>query len=76
MRIRFRVNLGSRDAAGLGLEFRECGEGSEADVPAKAAEWLINHGYAVSLAGGEPPAAEAPAGAQGDEGRPDKRGKK
>lgn len=41
MLVRFRVNLGSRDAESLGVDFRKCSAGMTCDVPDAAAQWLV-----------------------------------
>jgi hypothetical protein len=45
--ITFRVNLGSRDAASLGLRFEDCTEGAKANVSEDQASSLIARGVAV-----------------------------
>jgi hypothetical protein len=46
MFVRFRVNLGSIDAAKLKLDHKQCQLGAEVDVPDAAAEWLCKKGIA------------------------------
>lgn len=46
MHLRFRVNLGSRDAERHGLDFRLCGQGMVCNVPEKAGQWLVSKGIA------------------------------
>jgi len=72
MRVKFKVNLGSQHAAELGLDHKECVEGAEIDVSAKAAEWLAKKGIVYPLAGMEAPAGEgAGRPSEGsEEGRP------
>jgi hypothetical protein len=50
MRVRFKVNLGSRDAERFGLHFEHCGKGMTPEVADEAGEWLIRHGIAEQLA--------------------------
>lgn len=50
MRVRFRTNLGSRDAAKWGVDFRQCTAGAEVDMDDAAAEWLAKSGIAEVLA--------------------------
>lgn len=47
MHVVFRTNLGLADATKLGLEFKKCQIGMEADVPKDAAEALLKAGTAV-----------------------------
>lgn len=49
MQVRFKVNLGSRDAERLGLDFDNCLAGTTREVQDKAGEWLIVHGIAEQL---------------------------
>lgn len=49
MHIRFKTNLGSRDASRCGLDFRECLAGATAEVKEAAGNWLINRGIAESV---------------------------
>lgn len=46
MHVRFRVNLGSRDAERHGLDFRLCEQGMMCNVPEKAGQWLVGRGIA------------------------------
>lgn len=46
MKIKFRVNLGSVDAAGLKLDWSECKQGSELDVSKATGELLCERGIA------------------------------
>lgn len=46
MKVRFRTNLGSIDAADLGLDHRECQYGKAVNVADEAAEILIARGIA------------------------------
>jgi len=66
MRVKFLVNLGSRDAERHALDFRACQQGEEREVSEKAAEWLIRKGIASERPQSEPeqqviPAIELPA---------------
>lgn len=47
MLIRFKDNLGSRDAQSLGVDFRECTKGAEIDVPDDQAKRIVDGGFAV-----------------------------
>lgn len=55
MRVQFRDNLGSSDAASLGVDFRQCTRGAEIDVPDDVAQRLIEKRFAVESAITEPP---------------------
>ena len=46
MKLKFRTNLGSRDAAQVGLELSQCQCGCEAEVGDEAAQQLIDSGVA------------------------------
>jgi len=46
MRVKFKVNLGSRDAEKHSLDFKQCGEGMEGDVSESAGAWLVRNGIA------------------------------
>lgn len=48
MKVLFRVNLGSRDAEHLGIDFRDCTCGAEVDLPDSVAEILVGRGIAES----------------------------
>jgi hypothetical protein len=54
VRVRFKVNLGSKDARSIGVDYRQCCEGATVDVPAKAGEWLCKHGIATKEPEPEP----------------------
>jgi hypothetical protein len=47
MQIVFKVNIGSRDAASLGLNFENCTEGAKANVSDDQAASLIARGVAA-----------------------------
>lgn len=49
MKVKFRVNLGSRDAGPLGLYFEKCRTGETVDVGDDAADWLIKRGIAEQV---------------------------
>jgi hypothetical protein len=49
MIVRFKVNLGSNDAAPLRLDFQQCGKGKTTDVSEAAAAWLIKRGIAEAV---------------------------
>lgn len=66
MRVKFRDNLGSRDAEGHSLDFRECLHGTEHDVPDAVGRILVHKGIATEVAQDTPkakvmPAVETPA---------------
>jgi hypothetical protein len=48
MRVKFRTNLGSRDAKDLDLDHAECVADAVVDVSDEAAESLISSGVAVA----------------------------
>lgn len=53
MRMRFRVNLGSVDAAKLGLDYTKCSRDSEVDVSnEKAVAFLTERGIAEPVSKG------------------------
>lgn len=47
MKLKMKTNLGSRDAAKVGLTYQECTEGKVIDVNDDAASELIARGYAL-----------------------------
>jgi len=47
MLVRFKVNLGSRDADEIGLEFAKCGAGMLLNVSDKVGAWLVSNGHAT-----------------------------
>lgn len=49
MIVKFRTNLGSRDAETHGLDFRSCCEGMEVNISNKAGESLTRKGFAVEV---------------------------
>lgn len=46
MRVCFKVNLGSQDAAKLGLDFKACLVGCEVECSDGSGQWLVAHGIA------------------------------
>jgi hypothetical protein len=48
-KVKFRVNLGSRDAGCCGLDFAKCTADSEVYVSEDAAKWLTSRGIAVEV---------------------------
>ena len=46
MKVRFKCNLGSRDAAGLELDHAKCAAGEELEVSKASAEILAKRGIA------------------------------
>lgn len=49
MRVKFRDNLGSRDAEKHALDFRVCGRGMECDVPDATGRCLVSKGFATEV---------------------------
>src|SRR5690606_17914299 len=49
MRVKFRDNLGSRDAEKHALDFRVCGRGMECDVPDATGRCLVSKGFASEV---------------------------
>lgn len=47
MKVKMKVNLGSRDAAKLRVNWAECTEGKVVDVSDESAEALIARGWAL-----------------------------
>lgn len=50
MRLKFKTNLGSKDAELVGVDFTKCQKGMELEVSDKAGEWLIKNGIAAEVA--------------------------
>ena len=50
MKVRFRTNLGTRDANRLGLDSEKCTVGSEVAVSESVAEVVVREGLAEKLA--------------------------
>ena len=50
MRVIFKVNLGSLDAARFQLDFTKCQTGMELEVKDEAGEWLVSRGMATKVA--------------------------
>lgn len=53
MKVKFLVNIGSRDAGQLGLDYTKCSAGSELSVSDDAADWLLVRGYAQEVSDGK-----------------------
>ena len=49
MKVKFRTNLGDRDAKALGLDGAKCTEGSVVSVSESAAELVISQGIAEAV---------------------------
>lgn len=49
MRVLFKVNLGSLDAARFQLDFTKCQTGMEVNVKDEAGAWLVSRGIAVEV---------------------------
>jgi hypothetical protein len=49
MLVRFKVNLGSRDAAQFNLDWSTCLGGHELEVEKSAGEWLVSNGIADAV---------------------------
>ena len=50
MHVKFKVNLGSRDAESQGLKFTECTKDSELSVGEEVGRWLVSNGHAAEVA--------------------------
>lgn len=49
MIVKFRVNLGSIDAAQVQLDYRQCQQGMELEVESSVGEWLSKRGIAEAV---------------------------
>jgi len=49
MRVKFRTNLGSTEAAARHLDYSKSCAGMEADVPDATGEWLVKRGVAEAV---------------------------
>lgn len=58
MRVSFKVNLGSQDAAKIGVDFQQCTVGNEVDCDLGAGKWLVANGIATEVVIPAPPAPE------------------
>jgi hypothetical protein len=49
MLVKFKLNLGSRDAESRCLDSKQCGKGMECEVSEEAGQWLIRRNFAVEI---------------------------
>lgn len=49
MLVLFNVNLGSMDAAKIGVDFKRCTLGTKLEVEANAGKWLVGNGIATDV---------------------------
>lgn len=55
MKVRMRTNLGTIDAASIGVDAAKCRAGMEPDVNTEAAQWLIGRRMANAVMHAVPP---------------------